>query len=1512
MSKLRNDDIRAKIILETSEAQKKIHEYTKAVEALRKQNNQHRKEISQLAATEGDYSAEIKRLNESIKSNTREIDANKRAIKEEEEKLKPVGMTASELRKKLKELTRELNNTSKAQNPDGWKQTEARIREYKKALQEAEQPTRRFSDLFQNLPSPLEAVRGGLMEIGRIVIHQIIDAFKQAANTIVDFERANSKLAAVLGTGVEGIKSLTDQAKYLGRTTTATASEVTTLQTELAKLGFTADTIETLTPAILKFARAVDTDLGSAAAFAGAAMRMFGKDASEAESVMATFAISTNKSALDFSKLQASLSTIGPVANAFGLSLEDTVALLGQLSNAGFDASSAATATRNILLNLADANGDLARALGGPVTSLDDMVNGMISLNAQGVDLAKVLELTDKRSVAAFSTFLNGADNMLNLRDSITDCNSDFQQMADTMADNTAGAMAGFQSALEGLVLKFYDGKDAMRWLYETGTELVNWIGSIIDALRPVGSLIATIIHTIGNLISGMGTLVGWITKLYTELKPVQKIVNALITLFMSYKLTVFALTNAVKIYKAVMVGLKAVWDVTRTAIIRSVAAINMMKNGMIQAKTATEMLKVALNSCPWTAIIGAVVALGAAVYSMCASNKEAAQSFDDINEAEEKTRQLLENHKNTRDEYLTKLETEKRKILELAKVAEDENASKERRYDAINQLNKICPKYNGYLDSERGKLKANKKALDEYIASMETRMRLAYYKDEYEKYVKEEESAKVRQRKAQKAWDAHKNDQVEYEDIWYTSNNKLSFLGDWARIKHTTKYTGRREWIANESGSYYDQYQRELNNANVGAENASKRLSDFVSDMEENGIKLEDILTSSEESVDSFSDSTGKSLDKVADATHSVVNEVKALQSELKKLRKQEAANDDEYNAIEKRKKEIQSRLKVLKGNGKTKTKQREAGIYGEDSLDEATAAADDEHQKKLLDINKQKGNIFSAEFSKKKNEELIRYYGELMKALEKLREATDASHTQTLDKITAEENKILQQVVVANQNINNAEALIANKKHEDILAADAAFYREQQRRIEGAVQDETVTKGAAEIYLLEKKRSFNQAQLNEAQRYYEEVQLAEYYGEEERKNTLAKLQGEIDRLQSEILTDTGKWTEKLRDLMTDSTSRAGISDSFDKQRMEIEATYNAMIKAMGEGSEEAVALETEKQRRIAALNYQYQEQMWQLQELTGLSWSQEYDRELQKLQNYHRQGLVKEKDYQKKKLQLGVDNAKKYFDYYARLSGSMFTAIQDAEIATSDAKYDVLIQQAKNNGEDTAALEEEKENKKLEIQKKYADVNFAIKVSQIIADTAVAIMKAHAELGPIAGAVAAAMLAATGAAQVALANAEREKIKKMQPSHTASSAANSVETPAVATRSLTGYAQGGYTGDGDRYEIAGVVHRGEYVVPKPIMDNPRVVDAVGTIEAIRRSSPGFYPSRTNGYADGGFVQEPIVVADNSGIDRVASAVADLRAVTEQLGDLRAYLVYSDLERGQKVMNRARAPFTR
>ena len=1466
--KLSPDYINWVLTLNATQAQEEYHKLEKANKSLKAETTASRKAMAELEAQGKKGSVEWNNLRKSIDQNNRAMAENRRKMDEVAKRFDLTTMTVSQLRKRLKDLQREFNNTSKAADPKRYKELRDQINKTQAALDKANASARGLQGGFFSLTKMKQTLIGFFSAIGMTIMALVVGSFKNAFNIIVEFEKANSKLAGILGTTRAGIKELTAAARQLGATTSYTAAEVTGLQIELAKLGFGQDQIIKMEGAVLKFAKAVDTDLARASAFAGAALRIFNKDASETEDVLATFSVATTKTALDFSKLEASLSTVGPVANAFGLSIEDTTALLGQLANAGFDASSAATATRNIILNLCDANGDLAKALGGPVKNADDLAKGLKKLNDEGIDLAKALDLTDKRSVAAFSTFLNSADSLTELRDSITDVNKQFNDMSATMSNNVAGAMAGLQSAAQELVLKISEGTNGpIKDLIKALTSLVQWVGEAYQWLTKFGGLIK-------------GVAAG----------------------FAAYKLAVFLAHTATKLYFTTLRAGSAIMAACRAAILLLATGFKAMIGNIKAATTSFNALKVAMASTPWTAVIGALAALGAALYTWCSGTNDAAEATEKLNEAEEKMAENAKEHARKREEFTNKLAAEKTKLLELVKVAENENASKERRLKAIQEINRVCPEYNGHLDAERGKLKANKKALDEYIASMEQRMRLAYYKDEYQQYINEQEAAKSRQRKAQKEWDAHKNDIVEDDRTYYSEYGRhIPFLPT-IRIKRGEKVNVKRS-----EQVWGNDMKMELDAANRAVSTTTKALNDFKADMEANGINIEDVFTAADETITTTTGNVTQGLNSTSSAAHAVVDEVKELRKELKELRKLDPQTDEEFEAIEARKEKIQERLRTLKGKGSKKNKKHHTpGTYGEDSLDEATAAADDLHQRNLLAINKLKGDLPEYEIIIKKNEEVIRYSGDLIKALEALKAKTDATHTQTLDKIQARENQIGQQIVAAQQEINKAIAQREADGHEQRLAAQQAFYDTQEQRLRHAVMSEEVTEGQANIYLLQQKQQLHNSQLKELQDYYTKVQNADYLGAEDKRLILGKLEVDIRRMQSQTLTDTGKWAELLRDMMTDTTSYAGITDTYDLQKRNIEATYNTMIQAVGEGTEEAVALETNKQQRIAALNFQYLEQLYQLQELTGTSWAQQYDHELAQLESYHRQGLIKEKDYQRKKLQIGVNNAKKYFDYYANLSGSMFTAIQDAEIAKSDAKFDVLIQQAKNNGEDTAALEEEKENKKLEIQKKYADVNFAIKISQIVADTAVSIMKAFADLGPIGGAIAAALLTATGIAQVIQAKAERDKIKNMQPSNTAG---GSAAKPATAQRVLTGYSDGGYTGDGDRYEVAGVVHRGEYVVPKPIMDNPRVVDAVGTIEAIRRNKllsqgiPVGTPSA--GYAEGGYTS----AAPAPDYSELTATIKELR---KALKNLKAYVVLRDLERAEDTMNRARAPFTR
>ena len=288
-----------------------------------------------------------------------------------------------------------------------------------------------------------------------------------------DYEKSLSVLAAILNTTKEGVAGLDAQAQHLGATTVFTAKEVVELQTELAKLGYSVSNIKNMAPSVLNFAQATGSSLADAASLAGAALRMFEKDTTHITEFVDKMSAATTKSALSFTYLQNAMSTVAPVANAFGFKIEELLSLLGQLANAGFDASSAATATRNIILNLADANGKLAKKLGEPVTNLDELVKGLKELDKQGIDLAGTLELTDKRSVAAFNTFLKGTDTIINLRNELADCDGYAKQMADTMGDNLEGSMKSLTSAWEGLNLHINQSNGFLR-------SCVDWLKSVV------------------------------------------------------------------------------------------------------------------------------------------------------------------------------------------------------------------------------------------------------------------------------------------------------------------------------------------------------------------------------------------------------------------------------------------------------------------------------------------------------------------------------------------------------------------------------------------------------------------------------------------------------------------------------------------------------------------------------------------------------------------------------------------------------------------------------------------------------------------------------------------------------------------------------------------------------------------------------------------------------------------------------------------------------------------------
>ena len=1431
MAKLKPDYIEWVLTLNASDAQKEIHNLSEKNKELRDSNKDLKKKMTELIATGKAGGKQWKNLTDRLNANNKAISENNKKIAECEKRLDKTTMSANQLARKANALRKELRDTVKSLQPEKYAALEKELKEVEKAYGQATKKAEGFGGSLLSLNKIKTVLAGVFVTIGAMITGQIVGGLRDAISTIIEFEKKNSTLAAILGTTKKSIKDLTDEARRLGATTSYTAAQVTALQIELAKLGFFKEDIKAMTPSVLKFAKAVDTDLASAATLAGATLRIFNLDAEDTERAVSTMTMGCNASALSFEYLNTAMSIVGPVANSFGFTIEETTALLGALANSGFDASSAATATRNILLNLADSSGKLALALGGPVDNLEDLVKGLKKLNSEGIDLNKALDLTDKRSVAAFNTFLNGTDTVLNLRDAVTGAEEGFNAMSEEMGDNVQRAVNRLSSSIEGVVLRFYESKGILRDLIDLVTLMVEGVGGMIDMFNKWGVVTYTVTAYLVSYYGGLKITTMWHARFKTA----------------TLASVVAEKAHAVQLY------------ISRAATLTYAAAQALLHKNTTRCTAALRLMRIELLKNPYTALLALLVAAGVAIYQLAKKTEQASAAMKAHQEVVKKVN----------EEY----SSQEAKIKTLVAAINDENLSNYTRKQRLAELKELIPDYNAELNEEGRLINNNKEAIDQYLVSLEKQIKLKAYQEELEELYKKKRNLESQESEQSDAyWDTRQQNTL-------SGYNRNSLTAKISRLFGTEKEANQLKALQTT--------QKDL----AGIESAIAQINNDI-------LKTEATATSL----------TGTNKENINTET----SLIKKLEAEKKKVQEQ-WAEDSEANIAKKNKEieRIDTEIKRLNELGKVK-KKAEAGEYKNTETDATLKPLEIEHEKRMLLIkkNREKENKTEAQYILEGTAENLRYYRERIDALQKLEAKTPAQKKKLLDEIHKLETEAQTAIFTETGKQEDARIKLVQEKRDERLKIETAYYNVQKDTMEKAVLNQSITQEAADAYMLEVEAE-HAAELLEINRTYQnDIAALEITGKQKRIETATEAADAVRESEMKLLRDRAAIAEMVNKLTSNKSGTEGMKENYNKEIKETMSMYDAIINIAKRAGLSTIELEKQKKQALSHLDYQYQNDLYQIQAQIGVSWGQEYQNELAMLKDMHEQGLIDEKTYQKKRGEIQLGNAKKYFDKISGLTSSLVETMQQAELAQVDAKYDALIQMAENNGEDTAALEEEKENKKLEIQKKYADVNFAIKCSQIIADTAVAIMKSNAELGPIAGPIAAALMAATGVAQLAAAKAERDKIKNMSLKNTTGSKTATAER-VVSGSSGSGYYEGGYTGPGGRYEVAGVVHKGEYVVPQPEMNNPKVIDAVSTIEAIRRQRTNANPLPQNPgeYAEGGYVTS---YAGDSSYREFLEAAKELRASCEAIKLIKAYIVYQDLEKAKETIDNARDTFTR
>jgi TP901 family phage tail tape measure protein len=282
-----------------------------------------------------------------------------------------------------------------------------------------------------------------------------------ATKTFADFDDAMRAVGAVSQATAAELQSMTDVAKMLGATTSFTAVQVAQLMTELGRAGFKPDQVNAMTGAVMDLARATGTDATLASGIMAASIRQFSLGADDATRVADVLTKAANATFNSVESLGEALKYAGPVAAELGLSLEDTVAILGTLGNVGIQGSEAGTSLRRLgvisaatgeklkdifNINNVDATGELK-----PLVQIMDEIGKAIENLPAADKVTKMNEAFGLLGITSASVLARTAGSTADLARELKNAEGTASKAAKSMDSGLGGAFRIILSAVEGL-----------------------------------------------------------------------------------------------------------------------------------------------------------------------------------------------------------------------------------------------------------------------------------------------------------------------------------------------------------------------------------------------------------------------------------------------------------------------------------------------------------------------------------------------------------------------------------------------------------------------------------------------------------------------------------------------------------------------------------------------------------------------------------------------------------------------------------------------------------------------------------------------------------------------------------------------------------------------------------------------------------------------------------------------------------------------------------------------------
>lgn len=328
----------------------------------------------------------------------------------------------------------------------------------------------------------ITSVSGALAGLGLAI--GSVALLKSVDNIGTAFEQTMATVGGVMRATADELDALTDSARLMGEMTEFTASQAGESLRFLAMAGFDTNKAISALPGTLDLATAGNIDLGRAADIATNALTAMQLPVEELSRVNDVFIGTITRSNVNMEEMAEAFKFSAPLANAFGLSIEELAGLIGTLGNAGIKGSMAGT---QLSMAIQKAN-DIAIRFG---FSSSDLVDVLADLNREGRTSADIMDLFGIRAGRAALVLRDAIDPIRKFQNTLKAAGGEAKTLADVMRNTMNGAKKVMASVFESIKLDIFDNfrddllatiKSMTQWLRDNRDGIVAFAHGVVEA----------------------------------------------------------------------------------------------------------------------------------------------------------------------------------------------------------------------------------------------------------------------------------------------------------------------------------------------------------------------------------------------------------------------------------------------------------------------------------------------------------------------------------------------------------------------------------------------------------------------------------------------------------------------------------------------------------------------------------------------------------------------------------------------------------------------------------------------------------------------------------------------------------------------------------------------------------------------------------------------------------------------------------------------------------------------